>query len=120
MKIKLVALLVLVAFCFTSCATIFSGSNGEVTILSEPAGADIYINGMRYGSTPLVVDLEKGESYQVELRKEGYENGYARITSSVSAGWVVLDVLGGLVPLVVDAVTGAWENLKPEVVNITL
>ncbi|GAA5522894.1 hypothetical protein Asal01_02862 [Fodinibius salicampi] len=31
-----------------------------------------------------------------------------------------LDVLGGLVPVVVDAATGAWYNLDQESINATL
>lgn len=36
------------------------------------------------------------------------------------AGWIVLDVLAGLVPIIVDAATGAWYGLDQDNVNAVL
>ena len=30
------------------------------------------------------------------------------LTNRIGAGWVVLDILGGVVPVIIDAATGAW------------
>jgi hypothetical protein len=38
----------------------------------------------------------------------------------VGAGWVVLDVLAGLVGIIVDAATGAWYELDQDAVNAIL
>ena len=59
-------------------------------------------------------------SYSVSVSKDGYETGYATLTNRVGAGWVILDILSGLVPIVVDAVTGAWGGLSPDTVHLVL
>lgn len=111
------------AFCvvlLTSCATVFSGNSDDVTITSDPTGALVAIDGVPKGRTPLTVDLEKGNSYSVSVSKDGYEAGYATLTNRVGAGWVILDIFAGLVPVVVDAVTGAWGGLSPDTVHLVL
>lgn len=104
----------------TSCATVFSGNSDDVTITSDPVGALVSIDGAPRGRTPLTVDLEKGNSYSVSVSKDGYEAGYATLTNRVGAGWVILDILSGLVPIVIDAVTGAWGGLSPDTVHLVL
>jgi len=42
-------------------------------IVSDPEGAEVFLNGNLVGNTPLVLEkLEKGR-YQIEIRKNGYE-----------------------------------------------
>jgi len=38
----------------------------------------------------------------------------------VGAGWVILDILGGLIPVIVDAATGDWHYLDQTNVNAAL
>jgi glycerol-3-phosphate acyltransferase PlsY len=42
------------------------------------------------------------------------------VNTKVGAGWVVLDVLGGLIPVIVDAATGDWKKLDQDAVNAVL
>lgn len=120
MKIRIILAILCTAIFSTSCATIFWGNTSQVSFSSEPEGALVTINGVPRGTTPLVVELEKGSAYSVTLSKEGYESGYATLNTRIGAGWVVLDILTGLVPLIVDAVTGAWGYMSPDSVFITL
>ena len=50
------------------------------------------------------------------------DTGTLRVTSraTVGASWVILDVLGGLVPIIIDAATGKWNSLDRETCNINL
>jgi hypothetical protein len=49
-----------------------SASKG-LQIISDPDGAEVFLNGNLVGNTPLVLEkLEKGR-YQIEIRKNGYE-----------------------------------------------
>ncbi len=107
-------------FSMTGCATIFSGNTDKVTITSSPSEATVTINGVPRGTTPLMLELDKGSSYNVEIKKEGYETKHATIANKVGAGWVVLDVFTGLVPLVVDIITDAWYKLTPTEVHVNL
>jgi hypothetical protein len=42
------------------------------------------------------------------------------ISNHVGAGWVVLDVICGVLPVVVDAVTGSWYSLDQTNINAVL
>ena len=119
-KFILVLAICLLTLVISSCASIFSGSSDKVTITSEPSNALVAINGYPYGRTPLTVELDKGDSYRVEVSDEGYEPGYAFLSNKLGAGWIVLDVLTGLIPLIVDAVTGSWNSISPDSVHIVL
>jgi PEGA domain/PDZ domain len=90
------------------CATILKGGIDQVDVSSEPNGAKVYINGHMLGRTPVTLKLAAQKTYYIEFEKDGYERRTYVLTSSVGAGWIVLDVLFGLVPVVVDAATGNW------------
>ena len=113
-------ILSLILLLLVSCATVFSGNTDEVSITSEPSDALVAINGIPVGRTPVSIELEKGMTHQVRIEKDGFEAGYAMISSRIGAGWVILDILAGLVPLVIDAATGSWEGLSPETVHSIL
>ena len=105
---------------FSGCATIFSGSNESINFNSEPQGAKVLINGSEEGKTPLAARLKKGKEYIVEFVKDGYDTKSMRMTYSVGAGWIVLDILAGFVGLIVDAVTGNWNSYDQTEYKATL
>jgi hypothetical protein len=53
--------------------------NGLVFVSSQPAGADIYVNGMQKGQTNTRVVLPAG-SYTAEIKRTGYNNWKRAIT----------------------------------------
>ncbi len=105
---------------FSSCATLFKGSTDGVNFSSEPDGAKVYVNGDMLGTTPFALELKSNKTYTIEFRKDGYENKTVLLNNSVGGGWIVLDVLGGLIPIVVDAATGNWYGLDQDHVNAIL
>lgn len=105
---------------FGSCATIFKGSTDNVSFSSDPSGAKVYVNGTLLGTTPVQLELKSKNSYTIEFKKEGYETRTVLLNNSVGAGWIVLDALFGLVPIIVDAATGNWYSLDQEHVNAVL
>ena len=56
------------------CAVCTKGRTQSVTVRSNPAGATALINGEEVGKTPLRVTLKRASSYNIELRKPGFEN----------------------------------------------
>ena len=54
------------------------------------------------------------------FRKEGHQDAVCELKASVGAGWVILDILGGLLPVIVDAATGAWKSLDAQTCNVSL
>ena len=103
-----------------SCATIFKGSKSPVALNSSPAGSEVYINGYKMGVTPLNLKLESKGNYHIEFRKEGYATYTYMLTNHVGAGWVILDIVVGLLPVIVDAATGAWYELDQTSFNAVL
>lgn len=96
----------------SGCATIFKGSEQRVPINSNPQGAEIIIDGVSYGTTPQLIRLEVQRSYDVTLRQNGQERTVT-LRNRIGTTWVVLDVIGLLIPLLVDASTGDWYELTP-------
>jgi len=114
------AFIALAALALAGCGALFNGGPALVTFTSSPEGADVYVNGTRRGTTPLSIPLSKTEDYAITFRKDGYEEVVATISKKVGAGWVILDVLGGLVPVVIDAATGSWYTLSTSSVHGSL
>ncbi len=119
MRIKILVS-VLVCLYFASCATLFKGTREEVNFNSDPQKAEVYIDGKLLGETPVALKLESKKSYTIEFKKKGYASKTTIITNHVGAGWIILDVLGGLVPAIVDAATGAWYSFDQKNVNMVL
>ena len=122
MKRVLVAVLILsmVAGALGGCASILKGTSQDVFLVSEPSKAEIYIDGQLRGTTPLELELETDKTYVVEYRMDGYTTQIFNISNSIGAGWIILDVVCGLVPVVVDAVTGAWYSLDEDNISAVL
>ncbi len=71
-------------FCFlalflaSSCAFFANSKTASVSINSNPQGADILIDGVNYGKTPAVINLQP-KSYTVILSKNGYGTGQVNL-----------------------------------------
>lgn len=104
----------------SSCATILAPDTHRLAVSSQPDGAEIYVNGFKMGTTPVELNLKADKSYTIEFRKKGYESVTRIVNTKVGAGWVVLDVITGFVPVIIDASTGAWNKLDQDAVNAAL
>ena len=119
-KVLIVLLCCVLTFSLIGCATIFKHKNRTVAFDSDPQGAQIYINGNRMGKTPMPMILSNLKAVTVTFKKEGYEDKTYIINTKVGGGWVVLDVLGGLIPVLIDACTENWYNLETSDVKVLL
>ena len=118
---KTVSVVCIISFLLmTGCATLFKGNTERVDTQSSPVRADVYVNGILMGRTPLQLKLASNKEYAIEFRAEGYQPRVYHISNKVGAGWVVLDVILGLVPVIVDAVTGAWCKLDQNNIDAVL
>ena len=119
-KILATTTILTLTFMISGCATLLAPSTHPLAISSEPHGAEVYVNGFKMGKTPIELDLKADKSYTIEYRKEGYESVTRIVNTKVGAGWVILDVVMGLVPVIVDAATGSWYKLDQDAVNAIL
>lgn len=120
MRIKILSVCLACLFLFSSCATLFKGNSSKLDLNSEPQAAQVYVNGNLMGETPVRLKLESKGTYSIEFKKDGYKTKTVNIQNHVGAGWIVLDVLTGLVPVIIDAMTGAWYGLDQTNVNAIL
>jgi len=104
----------------TSCATLFASKSKGIPLVSEPQGAEVYLDGNRVGITPMNVSIDNGKSQVVTFKKAGYKDVTCQLTAKTGAGWVILDILGGLVPIIIDAATGDWKQVKESSCTLTL
>jgi hypothetical protein len=109
---KFISVLVLISFVFvySGCATIFVGGKDDISLSSEPTGAKVLVNGQNEGKTPCKIVLKRGKEYTIEFKKEGYESKTLRMTYGIGAGWIILDILSGLIGIIIDAATGNWNG----------
>jgi len=119
-RIYQTSLLVILIFVLQGCATLFAPKTHPLSVSSDPGGADVYVNGFKMGTTPIELSLKADKAYNIEFRKEGFESVTRVINTKVGAGWIVLDVLGGLIPVIIDATTGAWNKLDQDAINAVL
>lgn len=110
----------ILALGMSSCALIFKGDSARVTFTSSPSQAEVLVDGNSIGQTNTQAVLKTNKSYNITFRKVGFKDQTYMLTNRVGAIWIVLDVLGGLVPLVIDAATGAWYEFENTNVNVTL
>lgn len=104
----------------SGCATLFNDKTPSVDVASNPEGAEVYVNGNYVGETPVRVDLSVRKEHTITFRKDGFKEKTYQVSRSVGIGWVILDILGGLAPLIVDAATGDWFMLDTEYVNVIM
>jgi PEGA domain len=100
------------ALCTTACAAVLGSHQKTFDLQSTPQSADVYVEGNRLGATPLRVKLDNHKNYTFVFRKEGYKDASCSLNKATGGGWVIFDVLTGLVPIVIDAATNSWSQTQ--------
>ena len=121
---KHLAVLVLVAVSSSGCATLFNREVKTVGMYSSPMEAEVWVNGIMRGKTPLSVELDNQESPTVVFKKEGHSDVACNLRSEFEGRWLLLDLFPGLllfvVPLVVDVATDDWRGIGENACNVVL
>jgi hypothetical protein len=104
----------------TNCAAILKGTSEDVSLSSEPSGMEVFINGVSMGSTPLRIRLGSKDTYTIEFKRDGFETKSYRINNNIGAVWIILDIMTGFVPILIDAATGAWFELDQKNINAVM
>lgn len=113
------ACLITVTITSFGCGAITQGTRQDIPVQSSPNAVSIEVGGQSY-TTPTTLNLERKNEYILKFSKEGYESAQIHITKHLSGGYLVFDILLGLVGVIIDAATGGWYNLKPESVMVSL
>jgi hypothetical protein len=111
--IKSVLLLALaVTPALNGCATIFAADRTTINVNAAP-GTPIMLDGQPAGVAPAAIVVDNHKSHVISSPTNS-----CQLVTSVGGGWVVLDVLVGLAPLLVDAITGEWGTLNLNSCNV--
>jgi len=103
------------------CASIISGRKQEVSISSEPTAANVYVDRVNRGKTPVTIYLDRGRKHTVKIELEGYEPYMVTIGRGFN-GWFLLNVvfLWAPIGMVIDFATGAVYSLSPDEIKASL
>lgn len=103
---------VLLTLALAGCAAIFSSGPTALTFRSDPEGAQVLLNGVPHGTTPVVLELQADEDNIVTFRRAGCSDVTLPLETHVQAGFVILDLLAGIIGIAVDAATGEWKEFN--------
>ena len=112
---------ILAAAVLTGCGTVMHGTHQDISLSSNPQGAKVETSpATNTFTTPATVTLERNREYVLTFSKEGYTPATLNLRKDIGPGTVIADIVLGLVPLIIDAATGAWYGLNPETATVTL
>ena len=94
------------------CAAVMGTKAKNFDFNSNPVGATITVDGNPAGTTPVKMNLSNLKEHTIVFHKDGYQDATCTLTKGTGGGWVILDVLTGLVPIVIDAATNSWSQTK--------
>jgi PEGA domain-containing protein len=103
------SILAAVALGAAGCATVLKPQQTNVAVASQTPGALVLVDGMQMGVTPTLVPLSTKNDHLITVRGANGEMS-CKFNSSVSGGWLVLDIV--FTPAwLVDLVTSGWSSL---------
>lgn len=109
-------------FLAAACATIVSGGTQKIKVTSTPSGVTVTADpGGHRVTTPAEMALSrKGGPYRLKFEKQGYAPIEMNLSSGMN-GWLWGNILiGGLIGIAIDFVSGAAYKLSPETVDANL
>ena len=123
------AFMMLIALNIGGCATIISGTTQDISITSIPEGSDVKVEQLKgaesslvwQGKTPSTASLKRKNSYLVTISHDGFQKSEVPVEYGSTNGWAWGNLLiGGIIGIIVDGISGASINLKPEKISESL
>ncbi len=103
-----------------SCATIVAGGPDDVPVSTNPPGAYVYLDGQIVGQTPMVITLDRTRSLgDIRIYYPGFNPVVITRYKHVNL-WIIGNFFLGLIPIVVDLVTGNWQAFDDDEISIAL
>lgn len=121
MKKKLKILLVCIGLAgLNACSTFFNTTTQQVELNSNPPNAKIFVDGKSFGTTPQVINIERGSNHIVKFELEGFEPYETQITRQMS-NWFWFNAFNGFIPgMSIDFLTGSMYSLFPDEMSAEL
>lgn len=110
-----------------SCATLAKQhhKSKSVTLDPEQKGALVFVNGEYKGKSPVVLDVNPKEKYEVTYLKKTYLSKTFNVESKILKKWVIRDLfmgagIGAPITFLVDHATGAWKGVDDRAIPKSL
>ena len=97
---------------FSGCAGMFSGQTQVLTVKSTPDGANVSINGVQMGQTPLTTSIIKKKDLLLTLTKDGYKE----VTTPLNTTFDPMALVGLIsygTPITTDVQKGTAYQVSP-------
>lgn len=91
-----------------------------MTISSSPNFATVYIDDVEVGKTPLAKSLKRNKNYSLVLKLDGYHPYRVAVNKKFNEWYLGNILIGGVIGLVIDPITGAMYRLTPNELNANL
>jgi hypothetical protein len=108
----------------SGCASVTRGTKDTLVVETDPVGANVRLSTGQTGKTPTSFQLPRKNALDVFIEKEGYEPITVHVSSQISGrgsvGMAGNVLVGGVIGVGVDALTGASKDLKPNPIKVTL
>ena len=108
----------------TACATVVRGTNDHFRVESTPPGATATTSHGFTCTTPCTMELPRKSEFDVTVKLAGYKDYDMHISNAMSgegaAGLAGNIIVGGVIGIGVDALTGASLDLKPNPLVVEL
>lgn len=103
------------------CGLVFGGTTQTVHVESTPSGAQVRTRpSTRTYTTPASIELKRKNVYTLIATREGYSSAEYELDRNIRGKALAFDIITGLLWIAVDAATGAWYELEPRDVEMTL
>ena len=111
MKTLAVYALAVCALISSSCATMLKGRSDEITVVSDPSGAEVTANDTKEGPTPVTFTIPSKQDLNISVSKDGYQQEDLQDPVSFRWGYEVWAFVAYVIPMVVDLSDGAaWGH----------
>lgn len=118
-------LIAAVAASAAACATVTRGTTEAWTVETDPSGAAVKTTaGFACDATPCTFKMSRKSEFDVTITKPGYKTVNTHVTHQTAgagaAGMAGNVLVGGLIGVGVDAVSGATQEIKPNPLVVKL
>ena len=95
----------------SSCATLLKGTKDEITVVSDPPGAQVTSNEQQEGPTPVTFTVPSKQDLDITVAKAAYQPQDLQDPASFRWGYEAWLFIEWVIPMVVDLSDGAaWGH----------
>lgn len=104
------------------CASLLNKGKQDLSITSDPPGADVYVNGAPAGTTPFTYTYDRadGDRVALELRMEGSQSVSTELRPVRSNGVLLADALLLGIPYIADSKSNALYAFPVPTMKVNL